>query len=243
MGFPVEIRRRAYQRNINVRLKREGFIRVTSGRSVPQAEIYKFLESLQDWLKKVWAQYEVEETKNPVKKFVPGEEFLFLGELKNLEWIEKNSKRPRFEVIENKLVCYASFESGPLSNENFAPDKPSRSELKKAYAKFLRTQAELHFAERVDFFSKQMNLYPKKLSFRAQKSRWGSCSSNGTLSLNWQLISAPLEVIDYVIVHELAHLRHPNHSKNFWDLVEQAYPNYREARLWLKRHGHQLILR
>jgi predicted metal-dependent hydrolase len=74
-----------------------------------------------------------------------------------------------------------------------------------------------------------------------QRSRWGSCSSRGTLSFNWRLALAPATVLDYVVVHELCHLREPNHSRRFWALVEAARPGYRDARRWLREHGPELL--
>src|SRR5206468_5218175 len=74
-----------------------------------------------------------------------------------------------------------------------------------------------------------------------QRTRWGSCSARGTLSFNWRLVLAPLEVLDYVVVHELAHLLVPNHSPHFWQLVEHRRPQWRAQRAWLREHGPELL--
>ncbi len=79
-----------------------------------------------------------------------------------------------------------------------------------------------------------------RIAIRDQRTRWGSCSSRGTLSFNWRLVLAPLAVADYVVVHELCHLREPNHSPGFWRLVEARRPGYREPRRWLAEHGWEL---
>ena len=81
-----------------------------------------------------------------------------------------------------------------------------------------------------------------RISIRAQKTRWGSCSSKGTLSFNWKLLLAPQEVIDYVVIHELCHLCEMNHSDRFWALVESIQPDYKLHRKWLKDNGHTLEL-
>ena len=73
------------------------------------------------------------------------------------------------------------------------------------------------------------------------RSRWGSCSTRGTLSFSWRLVMAPAWVADYVVVHELCHLRQMNHSPRFWQLVDEAYPSRRAAQAWLKRHGPELL--
>jgi hypothetical protein len=80
-----------------------------------------------------------------------------------------------------------------------------------------------------------------RLEVRGQRTRWGSCSRRGTISLNWRLALAPREVLDYVVVHELCHLREASHGARFWSLVETRRPAYHEHRDWLRRHGHELL--
>jgi len=81
----------------------------------------------------------------------------------------------------------------------------------------------------------------RRIRIGDQRTLWGSCSSAGTLSFNWRLVLAPFEVLDYVVVHELCHLRVPDHSKTFWASVEQRRPQWREHRNWLREHGPELL--
>ncbi len=81
----------------------------------------------------------------------------------------------------------------------------------------------------------------ERVQIRGQRTRWGSCSARGTLSFNWRLVLAPLEVLDYVVVHELCHLREPNHSQRFWRLVASRRPDWRRQRDWLTAHGPELL--
>ena len=81
----------------------------------------------------------------------------------------------------------------------------------------------------------------RRIEVRGQRTRWGSCSSRGTLSFNWRLVLAPFEVLDYVVVHELCHLREANHSPRFWRLVAERRPGWREQRAWLREHGAELL--
>ena len=95
------------------------------------------------------------------------------------------------------------------------------------------------FVERVRYYESLMKLYSRRITIRNQKTRWGSCSSRKNLNFNYKLAYMPQEIMDYVVVHELAHLQHMNHSQEFWQLVEQYIPDYKERRKWLKEHGKE----
>lgn len=102
-------------------------------------------------------------------------------------------------------------------------------------------EARLELPRTVAEVAMRTGLVPVKVAVRNQSSRWGSCSRRGTVSLNWRLLMAPDWVAEYVIVHELCHLRHMDHSADFWRLVETHFPEQRAAKAWLKAHGHELM--
>lgn len=104
--------------------------------------------------------------------------------------------------------------------------------------RWYQQKAKEYIVERVYELAKVMNQHFEKLRFGHQKTCWGSCSSNRTLTFNLHLVHAPKEVIDYVLIHELAHLKHLNHSNSFWDFVAHFDPDYPLHRGWLKRHGN-----
>lgn len=110
--------------------------------------------------------------------------------------------------------------------------------LEKRYRNAARTQ----FEQRCAFYRAFTGGSYSSITVRDQKTRWGSCSSRGTLSFNYRLIFAPPAVLDYVVVHELCHLTHMNHSKEFWNLVGSVMPDYKKHRKWLKEHGRELTL-
>ncbi|MFZ5922567.1 MAG: M48 family metallopeptidase [Chloroflexota bacterium] len=103
-----------------------------------------------------------------------------------------------------------------------------------------RRQARKVFTERVRHFAAGHGFEYGKLRISSARTRWGSCSSQGTLSFTWRLVLAPPEVVDYVVVHELVHLRVKNHSPDFWRAVEAILPDYKSRRKWLKANGESL---
>ena len=102
--------------------------------------------------------------------------------------------------------------------------------------------ARSYIPKRVAYYHEMTGGTYNRITIRDQKTRWGSCSSKGTLSFNWRLMLAPPAILDYVVVHELCHLTHMNHSPMFWQAVESVCPDYKTARKWLKEHGNELIL-
>jgi predicted metal-dependent hydrolase len=104
-----------------------------------------------------------------------------------------------------------------------------------------RTAARELASALVDEEAERLGLAVRRIRVGDQRTLWGSCSPSGSLSFNWRLVLAPLEVFDYVVVHELCHLRVPNHSQAFWKLVERQRPAWRDSRQWLRGHGPELL--
>ena len=121
-----------------------------------------------------------------------------------------------------------------------APSIEEKSHQTLALEKRYRDAAKEYIPKRVEYYHELTGGDYNKITIRDQKTRWGSCSSNGTLSFNYRLMLAPPRVLDYVVVHELCHLTHMNHSTDFWNMVASILPDYKEYRKWLKDNGHTL---
>lgn len=111
-----------------------------------------------------------------------------------------------------------------------------------ALTRWYRHQAGGIIAERLAHWNTHYGYTWTRVAIKEQKTRWGSCSRQGALNFNWRLLLAPLPALDYVVIHELCHLKEPNHGLRFWALVAQTCPNHREWRGWLRAHGHELRL-
>jgi len=121
-------------------------------------------------------------------------------------------------------------------------DTIGSEEIKSAVTRWMKANVKMTVEQMVLLHGPKHNLFPKSVSIKSQKSRWGSCGIHNDIAINWLLALAPLEILEYVVVHELCHIKEKNHSKHFWALVAQHLPNYRSAQLWLKQHGRTLML-
>jgi len=223
----VEIWRRPGQRHINLRVRPDGLLRVTCNRRVPKRDIEVFLRESEAFIKKCLAAIHEQKKKYPPKRFVTDERHLYLGQRLPLKIIWSWGPRIRMRAEMDHLEMIAPLKSTPV-------------ERQKALHKFLQKQARQVLPVRVAQFAEQMKLRPSSLAIRGQRTRWGSCSSAGRLNLNWKLMAVPPEVIDYVVIHELAHLRHMNHSPQFWDLVRTYFPTYKLAKKWLSANEAEI---
>ncbi len=225
----VRLERIAFCRRLSLNVTMSDILRVRAAKSTSKAEVLKFIKSHESWIASRLKKNSTLRLKYPPKKYSQGESFLFFGSHFHLHFEDAGGAAGQIFLRDETLVIGVP----GLKNRSFrAAD--SHPELAQPIRNFYRHQGRNFIEIKTSEFAKKMQLFPRDLSFRSQKTRWGSCSANGHLSFNWRLIVAPREVIEYVIVHELAHLKHHDHSKNFWLLVASQIPNYRILRKWLK---------
>lgn len=187
-----------------------------------QKIIDAFIFSKRDWIEET-RQIQMDRGKNyPVRQFVPGEVFWYLGQQYPLQLVR--AQRP---ALQFKFGFYLSEKSLP--------------QAKKRFADWYRDQARLYFSERANHFASLHQFNFSQIKITSARTRWGSCSGRGTISFTWRLVMAPPEIIDYVVIHELAHTVHHNHSTDFWALVGKLLPDYAAKRKWLKQNGHQFF--
>lgn len=118
----------------------------------------------------------------------------------------------------------------------------NEEELKIKLKKFYFASCKKIIGERIKIYQAQLKVKPKTIEVEESKTKWGSCSSDKKITFNYRLAMAPIEVIDYVVIHELCHLSHMNHDRSFWRLVGSIMPDYKEKEKFLVRHGHAMTL-
>lgn len=155
--------------------------------------------------------------------------------------------RAPLRMPKDRILCFLSekaswirMQQGKMQ-EREKMRQQARIHLDAAQEKELRERAKSVLAQRTAYFARQVGVTYGRITVRDQKTRWGSCSQTGNLNFNFRLILAPLEVLDYVVVHELCHRRQMNHSTQFWQEVAQVLPDYRKRKAWLTENGWRLM--
>ncbi|HWD19146.1 MAG TPA: SprT family zinc-dependent metalloprotease [Verrucomicrobiae bacterium] len=218
--MPVIYRRHARARNYVLRLHANKTVVVTVPRSGSRKLAREFVESRKSWLEKQWRILEAQ--KPPPADLRPGMEILFRGSRETLALLAADPS-PELLLADQRI-----------------PFNPEADNVRVAVEKHLRRLAVNDLSRRVEQLAVRHECQVKRVVIRNQRTRWGSCSCHGVISLNWRLIQLPPHVCDYIIIHELMHLRHLNHSPRFWAEVEKSCPEYRHAEDWLKRHATQV---
>ncbi|MGI5912195.1 MAG: M48 family metallopeptidase [Syntrophomonadaceae bacterium] len=126
------------------------------------------------------------------------------------------------------------------SNIIILTSEDDKEKMKQTLELWYRQKAREKILERISLYESIIVRVPGRIVIKSQKCRWGSCSSRGNLNFNWRLVMAPVEVIDYIVVHEMCHLIELNHSYRFWSLVAQVMPNYKQNKQWLEKNGAKL---
>jgi predicted metal-dependent hydrolase len=202
-----------------------GFVKVVIPKNVTQEHLQKLLESKKNWIfDKIRVQSEYLIPK--VKEYVSGESFSYLG--KNYRLHVNKSGASAVKLKSGRLEV--SLDANVLIDEE---EKYIRQSLIDWYVD--RATERLH--EKTSRYAKILGVTPRTVEVSDFKSRWGSCSIKGDIAYNWRIIIAPHRIVDYVVVHELAHMVNHDHSADFWKTIEKVLPDYRERKEWLKWNG------
>lgn len=210
------IRTSAKARNVSLKIRPESGLEVVIPYGFKTKKIPKLLEQKRSWIEKhLDAITEIE-----------------LPEVLELKAINTNWQIEYIATNSTQLTLYEQ----PQKQLTIIGDIEHKASCKKLLGKWVQKHAKLHLPNWIEKISTATNLTYNNLTIRNQKTRWGSCSAQNNINLNSKLLLLPAELVDYVILHELCHTKHHNHSKNFWDLVERHQPNYYELRKQLREY-------
>ena len=213
---------RSKRKTISLIIEHDGTLTVRAPMRTPQILIQQFIHEKTGWITRTREKIK-SITPAVEKEYKDGETFLFLGSLFDLKLV--SPQRPSLQF-----------------NNGFTLSHTAQTKGKAVFTRWYKERALEVISERVTHYARRHNFMPKQVKITSAKTRWGSCSPNGTLNFTWRLVMAPLEVIDYVVVHELTHLNIKDHSRKFWLAVESIYPEYKKQQKWLREYGQRLNL-
>ena len=225
-GFIAEIIRTSRRKTASIRVE-EGAVSVVVPASISVEKIDQLLVSKRLWIKEKMA---LQRALAPVtdKQFVSGEAFPYLGRNYRLK-VEQGSFVP-VKLLQGQLVVQT-------------PEGSQQPHMiRNALVRWYKRQALQKMRDKVKRYAPVVGVKPAGVAIKSFKSRWGSCTVKGELEFNWRIMFAPNRMVDYVVVHELCHLIHYDHSPDFWSEVWRVMPDYQECRNWLRENSEGLVI-
>jgi predicted metal-dependent hydrolase len=216
------VRSKMRKRTMTLKVERNGAVVILVPERTPDEEINRFFRSKVPWIARKLKEYKDVIGRTEPRRYVTGERFLYLGEEYPLEVIEGRSA---------KLTLYRG--TFRLCNDHNADGR-------EMFREWYRQRARQIFPERVGFYGRRLDMTWKGIRITSARTRYGSCSSDNRLSFSLRLVMAPYDVIDYIVVHELAHIKIKNHSKRFWEYIGKVMPDYKRRKEWLAKKGYLL---
>ena len=214
---------RSERKTASIYIERDGKVAVLAPASLTDRQIESLIESKRRWIYTGLAEWRDLNATRVQRSFVNGEGFLYLGRSYRLRLVESQDTPL---VLKNGYFCL--LRDGSTAGGDGFDD---------AFRDFYRRKGMERIPRRVAFYQMKMGVEAGPIRVLELKNRWASCSSKGNLNFHWKCMMAPPTIIDYIAVHELAHISQPNHSPAFWNEVDKILPDYRDRKGWLRTHG------
>ncbi|RUA07275.1 MAG: hypothetical protein DSY43_00170 [Gammaproteobacteria bacterium] len=208
---------RSKRKTLSLQIDKQARLSVRAPMRLSVKKIEDFINEKQSWIEK--KQSEIKSNLPPKQTYAIGNKYLLLGKSYPLQHTQSGN---------------------PINFDNQAFSLNTNYEGNKAFHWFYKKEFIKIATPILEQLAKKYDLNYKEVRFKAQKSRWGSCSASNNINLNYLLVMAPISVITMVIAHELAHIIHKNHSKDFYTLLTEMMPEHKQADIWLKRHSQTL---
>lgn len=234
LPFDYQIIRSSKRRSISIEVK-AGSVSVRAPMTAAERDLHSFVREKSIWIARKIVEQKQRQPMTPARCYENGCEFPYLGRslVLSLEYAASAKVTLLSDDDGQEQLCvYLSRRS------RLAPDEQAR----RLVANWYQEQALTLLTQRTRMLTANMGLRCTAITIKATRSKWGHCTSRGAIQYNWQIILAPSEIVDYLVAHEVCHLRHPNHSPAFWQLVASVCPSYYSDRAWLKTQGISLML-
>lgn len=208
-------------------IERDGKVVVRPPAGFTPDQVDALVDSKRIWIYRNLAEWKDLNAAAVAREWVNGETFLYLGGAYRLALVSEQDKPL---MLKDGRFC--------LSRELI--ERGSTAAAREAFEQFYTDKGQQRFAERVAFYAPRVGVIPAGIKVKDMGYRWASCGKSGVLNLHWKCMMAPPRIIDYIVVHELCHFHHRNHSDAFWNEVDKVLPDWRERKEWLRKRGASL---
>lgn len=215
---------RSRRATADIVIERDGSIVVRAPETIPDERIEDMVEAKRLWIYKNLAEWRDLNATRVLREYKNGEGFLYLG----------RSYRLLLVAEQNEALL---LKNGRFSLRRDLVDAGSIAAAQSAFRDYYIARGQERISRRVNYYAPKVGVTPRALSVRELGNRWASCSPTGGLSFHWKCMMAPQTIIDYIVVHELCHFHHLDHTDAFWNEVDKVIPNYGERKEWLRKNG------
>jgi hypothetical protein len=215
---------RSRRATADIVIERDGSIVVRAPETIPDERIEDMVEAKRLWIYKNLAEWRDLNATRVLREYKNGEGFLYLG----------RSYRLLLTAEQNEPLL---LKNGRFSLRRDLVDAGSIEAAQVAFRDYYIARGRERIIQRVHYYAPKVGVSPRGINVRELGNRWASCSPNGNLAFHWKCMMAPQTIIDYIVVHELCHFHHLDHTDAFWNEVDKVIPKYGERKEWLRKHG------
>ena len=220
---------RSRRTTADIVVERAGQVIVRAPAELPDEHIEDIIQSKRYWIYKTLAEWRDLNATRVLREYRNGEGFLYLG------------RTYRLSLVADQDMPLL-LKGGRFCLRRDVVDRGKIAVAKTAFRDYFIARGKERITQRVHYYAPKVGVIPRGIDVREQGNRWASCSPKGNLAFHWKCMMAPPTIIDYIVVHELCHCRHLNHTEAFWNEVDKILPNYRERKEWLRKNGAAMDL-
>ena len=223
-GIDITIEKTERRKTLSIFIERNGSVRVLAPATLSDEKIEEAVKAKQYQIFTKLAKWKELNQGKVIREFVNGQSFLYFG------------RNYRLSIVDNQDVPLK------LNGGYLTLDRKNLDKADKIFKMFYKEKVEQKITERLKLIEEKFQLKPTSIKVLELQNRWASWTPKNGLNFHWKCAMAPIPVLDYIIIHEMIHLKYPNHSAEFWNELDKKMPNYREHENWLKQNGVKMSL-
>ncbi len=205
-------------------IERDGIVAVRPPADYTPEQVDAVVESKRMWIYRNLAEWKDLNASSVVREWVNGETFLYLGRAYRLSLVSDQA-------------CALQLKEGRFCLSRTVVEQGGTEAARRAFESYFSNKGLRRFNERINYFGPKVGVQVAGIKVKEMGYRWASCGKTGVLNFHWKCMMAPPKIIDYIVVHELCHFHHRNHTDAFWNEVDKVMPDYRERKEWLRKYG------